>query len=183
MQLFQLKAYNVIIEPQALMINEFAAIRDANDGDDVLTLKELSFVWFYTDVRSDFQNILDDYDRKEEVKQSISLPEDWEPSDVVKEAIQFYREYSKTPSSGLYDASVAAAKFIEGKLKDPQVLLDELDSKKNNKYKLDTILKMVSQIPDVMVKLHKGREQVIKEMESKTGLKGGKKKAIFEDGI
>lgn len=182
MQLFQLKNYNVVFEPQVMMIQEFAAIRDKNKNDD-LTLLEISFIWFYADVRSDFQNVIDDDERIEEVKHSIGLPKSWEPSDEVLNAIEFYHSYSSTPSSGLYTASITAAKFIEGKLRKPQGLLDETDEKGSKLYKLDTILKMIKDIPDVMVKLHTGREQVIKELESKTGLKGGKKKSIFEDGI
>lgn len=182
MQLFQLKNYNVVFEPQVMMIKEFAAIRDANKDDD-LTLLEMSFIWFYADVRSDFQNVIEDEERVVEVKESIGLPSDWKMSKEVEDAIEFYESYSSTPSSGLYSASITAAKFIEGKLKKPQQLLDEEDAKGGKLYKLDTILKMIKDIPDVMVKLHSGREQVIKELESKTGLKGGKKKSIFEDGI
>lgn len=182
MQLFQLKNYNVVFEPQVMMIREFAAIRDKNKNDD-LTLLELSFIWFYADVRSDFQNVIDDEERIEEVKHSIGLPKTWKPSDEVLNAIDFYHSYSSTPSSGLYTASITAAKFIEGKLRKPQTLLDETDDKGSKLYKLDTILKMIKDIPDVMVKLHTGREQVIKELESKTGLKGGKKKSLFEDGV
>jgi hypothetical protein len=182
MQLFQFKNYNVVFEPQVMMIREFAAIRDKNK-DEELTLKEVSFIWFYTDVRSDFQNIIDDEERLIEVIQSIGLPKGWKPSKEILDAIELYKEYSVTPSSGLYNASITAAKFIENKMRNPQTLLDEVDGKGAKIYKLDTILKMIKDIPDVMTKLHTAREQVVKELESKTGLKGGKKKSIFEDGI
>lgn len=183
MQLFQLRHYKVIIEPQALMIKEFAAVRESNKGDEEMTLKELSYMWFTTDVRSSFQNIIDDKERGKEVKTSISLAKSWKPSKTLLAAMKFYSENSKTPSSGLYDATMISVKFIENKLRNPGKLLEEVDGKGAKVYKLDTLLRMIKDIPDVMVKLHKARQQVIKELESKTNLKGGKAKSIFEDGI
>lgn len=182
MQLFQLKNYNVIFEPLTMMINEFKAIKDKNN-DDNLTLKEMSFIWFFTDIRSDFQNVLDEDERIIEIAHSISLPKNWKPSKEVLNAIDFYREHTKTPSSGLYQASMIAAQYLEKKLKKPKELLDEKDGRGNPIYKLDNILNLISKIPDVMVKLHKAREQVITEIESQSQLKGGKSKAMFEDGI
>lgn len=183
MQLFQLRNYEVIFEPQTMMIDVFAAIRDSNKGDEELTYKEMSYIWFFADVRSDFQNVMNDDDRSEEIKLRISLPEEWKPSKEVLEAIKFYEKYSKTPSSGLYKASTTAAKFIEEKLGNPEKLLEEKNAKGEPVYKIDTVLNMIGKIPDVMEKLYKAREQVITELESKSGLKGGKEKSMFEDGI
>lgn len=182
-QLFQLKNYNVIFEPITMMINEFKAIKDKNKGDDNLTLKEMSYIWFFTDIRSDFQNILDDDIRSQEIKHSISLPLDWEPDRIVLDAIDYYKSNAKTPSSGLYEASMITANFLEKKLRHPETILAELNTKGDPVYKLDNLLSLIQKIPDVMIKLHKAREQVIKEIESESQLKGGKAKAMFEDGI
>lgn len=182
MQLFQLRNYNVIFEPVTMSITAFAKIRDKNK-DDNLTLKEMSFLWFFTDPRSDFQNIIDEEERKDEIKKAISLPEDWEPDKIVIDAIKFYREFAKTPSSGLYEASMTVAQFIERKLKKPEALLAEEDAKGNPLYKLDSLLRLTKDVPDVMIKLAAAKEQVIQELEAKAELKGGKTKALFEDGI
>lgn len=42
---------------------------------------------------------------------------------------------------------------------------------------------MLKDVPDVMEKLHKAKEQVIKEIENQSQLKGSKEKALYEDGI
>lgn len=182
MQLFQLRNYQVIFEPQTMMLKPFADIRNKNNDDD-LTLKELSFIWFFTDVRSEFQNILDDNARRDDIKKAISLPEKWKPDKAVKAGIDFYKSYSKTPSSGLYNASMHTAQFIEKKLMSPEKLLEEKDSRGNAIYKLDSLLSMIKGIPDAMQKLKTAREQVVKEMEEQSQLKGNKAKATFEDGI
>lgn len=183
MQIFQLQNYNVIFEPVAMMIDEFKAIREKNKGDDDLTLKEMSYVWFFTDIRSDFQNAIDEYERKEDVKHSISLPKDWEPSKEVLNAIDFYKEHNRTPSSGLYEASMITAQYVENKLKNPKALLEELDARGNPIYKLGDVTKLLKDVPDIMKRLHEARIQVIKEIDEQSQLKGGKSKAMFEDGI
>lgn len=182
MELFQLDNYQVMFAPQTMMITEFAAIRDKNNDND-LTLKEMSYIWFFADTRSDFKQILDTKEREEEIKHSIGLDPDWTPSTEVLNAIDYYQEYSKTPSSGLYEASVVTAQYIEKQLKKPEALLALEDKKGTPMYKLDTLIRIMKDVPDVMDKLHKAREQVLKELDSKSELKGGKSKALYEDGI
>lgn len=183
MQLFELENYQVIFLPQTMMIKEFSKVRDKYKDNNEMILKEMSYIWFFCDVRSDYKNILNEDERKEEIKSAIALPSDWEPDDITLNAIDYYVEYSKTPSSGLYDASMKAAHFIEKKLKDPESLLTEEDNKGGRIYKLDSIVSMLKNIPDVMSKLHKARETVIKELESKAETVGSKTPSIFEDGI
>lgn len=183
MQLFQLKNYNVIFEPVTMAITEFAAVRDSNKGNDNLVIKEMSYLWFFTDIRSDFQNVIDERERTEEIKSSIGLPGDWNPSKELLNAIDFYKEHSKTASSGLYDASMKAAQFIENKLRNPQSLLDEKDGKGNPVYKITDVANLLKSVPIIMKNLAEARIQVIKEIESKSKLKGGKEKSMFEDDI
>jgi len=164
-------------------IAEFAAVRDSNKGNDNLIIKEMSYLWFFADIRSDFQNVIDEVERTKEIKQSISLPVDWKPSSQLCAAISFYKEHSKTASSGLYEASMRAAEFIEKKLRNPADLLAELDQKGNNIYKITDITTLMKSVPQIMKNLAEARIQVIKEIESKSKLKGGKEKSMFEDDI
>ena len=46
---------------------------------------ELGFIYFFCDVRSDYQYIVDPEDRMREIKLGEGLPEDWEPDKLVKE--------------------------------------------------------------------------------------------------
>ena len=183
MQLFQLKNYNVIFEPIAMTISEFAAIRDNNPKDPNLIIKEMSYLWFFADIRSDFQNVIDETERTKEIKESISLPSKWKPSKEIVAAITYYREHSKTASSGLYESSMIAAQFIESKLRDPAALLSEMDAKGNNIYKITDITTLMKSVPQIMKNLAEARIQVIKEIESNSKLKGGKEKSMFEDDI
>ena len=182
MQLFEHKNYQVVIAPIAFTITAFAKLRDKlNDPDQ--TLKELSFMWFFCDVRSDFQAVVDEKERAYQIKLQIDLPDDWVISDELKECIKVYREHSKTASSGLYMASVAAADYIEKQLSNPSELLAKKDAKGNPVYRITDITRLLKDTPDIMKKLHEARQQVIKEEEAQSELKGNKAKAMFEDDI
>lgn len=181
MQLFQLVNYKVTFLPITMMIKEFSDIRDKNNDDD-LTLKEISYVWYFTDVKSDFQNILDEKERSEEIKKRIALPKNWKPSKEVLAAIKFYKEYSRTPSSGLYESSVISAQFLEKKLKEPEKILAEVDDKGKPMYKLKDISDLIKSAPTIMKNLHDAKLQVIKEEEMQSELKANRVKAVFEDG-
>lgn len=183
MQLFKLVNHAVVYEPVVMEITAFKNLAKKNKDNDRLTIQEMAFIFFYCDPRSHFMSVLDDNKRFQRVKDETGMPEEWEATTELKEAIKYYGENSKTPSSALYEASIAAVKFIEGKLKNPEALLSELDSRGNPIYKLDNLTKMLKDVPDIMKKLGDAREQLIKELESNSGLKGGKTKAIFEDGI
>lgn len=183
MQLFQLKNYNVIFEPVTMTIKEFKAVQTKNKKNDNLTIKEMSYLWFFADIRSDFQNVIDEKERTEEIVLSIGLPDKWKPCKILLKAIEFYKEHSKTASSGLYEASMVTAQFIETQLKNPEKILSQVDGKGNKIYKITDLATLLKSVPQIMKNLAEARIQVIKEIESKSKLKGGKEKSMFEDDI
>lgn len=183
MQLFKLINHAVVYEPVVMEIEAFKNLAKKNKKNDRITTQELSFIWFYCDPRSHFMSILDDNERFYRVKTETGMPEDWNNSPELEKAIEYYTNNSKTPSSALYESSMIAVKYLERQLKKPEVLLAKEDGKGNPVYKIDILTKILKEIPDIMKKLADAREQLIKELESNAGLKGGKQKAIFEDGI
>lgn len=183
MQLFKLVNHAVVYEPVAMELKVFRDLLKKNKGDDRLTTQEMAFIWFYCDPRSHFTSVLDDEERFKKIAHENGMPKGWKTSKELEAAIKYYSENSKTPSSALYEASITAVKFIEEQLKNPALLLDKKDAKGNPMYKLDNLMRILKDVPDVIKRISDAREQVIKELESNTGLKGGKTKAIFEDGI
>lgn len=183
MQLFKLINHAVVYEPVVMEIQAFKQIAQKNGEDDRLTTQEIAFIFFYCDPRSNFLSVLDDEERFYKIKKETGMPIDWNSTPELEAAIEYYKENSKTPSSALYEASIITLKYIEKMLRNPAELLAKTDAKGNPLYKLDNLMKMLKDAPDVMKRLADAREQIVKELESNTGLKGGKTKAIFEDGI
>ena len=124
MELFELKDNKVNIHPAAYTIGPFKPILKQAKTK---AIKEMAFIFFFTDYKSDFSDILDPKEKEQEVKKIVELPENWEPSPDVLKAIEFYKERQRTPSMHLLET---ALQFTE-KLKKyyDEVDLNERDDK------------------------------------------------------
>ena len=114
MKLFELDhTHNVVIAPEIRMIPEFGAIikRD-KDRDKKRALKELAFVYFYTDYKSDCSAFEEEVKFKEACILS-GVPSDFKMDEVIKKAIAFYDEKQITiPIKMLQAAKLSCNKLI-----------------------------------------------------------------------
>ena len=112
MKLFKYEGYKITVEPEALLLKPFKALwkRDRSLTKDK-AMMELGFIYFFCDVRSDYQYIVDPEDRMKEIKLGEGLPEDWEPDKLVKEAIDFYNSFKSSSILLLEDTRKAVNKF------------------------------------------------------------------------
>ena len=99
MNLFQFKrdSYEVTFSEETLVISVFKKIltRDKSKSKD-MAIKELSFIYFYSDITSPYQGIIDLNARKEEIIKDIELPKNWKIDSIIGDAIEFYKSRSKT---------------------------------------------------------------------------------------
>ena len=88
MKLFKYEGYKITISEEALLLRPFKAIwkRDKSQNKEK-ALMELGFIYFFCDIRSDYQYIVDEDARKESIKEGEGLPKNWEPDAAVKEAL------------------------------------------------------------------------------------------------
>lgn len=179
MKLFSLdKSYNVVWEPQTLLIKPFNAIfkRDKSVGKTKAN-KELAFVYFYCDIKSDY-NIHVDLEIKESaIKADLLLSKTWKKDKVILEAIEYYKNMSKSITANILEDSTYIARKLSSKMKEA-VNTEDLDIIDIGKL-LDGIKKM----PDVIKSLQDAEKAVLKEIEEGQGKLGSKQKAMFEDGL
>ena len=99
MNLFELKNWDLQIQPEAYALAPFKALisRDKTKNKAV-GIKELAYIFYMTDYKSDFINIIDEEERDEQVKKFVELPKEWKPDKKVLEAIEFYKQRSTTTS-------------------------------------------------------------------------------------
>ena len=71
-KLFKYEGYKVTISEEAILLKPFEAIwnRDKTKTKD-RALSELSFIYFFCDPRSDYQYLVEDTNRLEEIKKGI----------------------------------------------------------------------------------------------------------------
>jgi len=93
---FLLKDGVLTVDDNLWELEKFKKIlkRDKSRNKD-LALKEMLFIYYYTDIKSDYL-IIDIKFRKEEIIKDIGLPEDWKVDSIIQEAINFYEERSLT---------------------------------------------------------------------------------------
>jgi hypothetical protein len=153
--------------------------RDKTKTKNIATM-ELAFIYFFADPRSDYQYIVDEDDRIEEIKKGQGLSDDWKPDDVVKSAISFYESFMPTSAMLLEDTRVAVDK-LRKKLKD--IDLDEVDDKGRPIYTLNTITATIKQVPDLAKQLMEAEKAISEQIHDDGKSRGALEKTLLDDSL
>lgn len=179
MKLFKYEGYKITISEEALLLKPFKAIwkRDKSLNKEK-ALSELGFIYFFCDIRSDYQYIVDEEARMASIKEGEGMPEDWTPDSVVLEAMQFYSTFKSTSALLLEDTRYAVDKLRK--------LLREIDLTKTDDkgkpiYTLNTITATIKQVPSLVKDLDEAERSIAKEIAQSDKVRGAQSKSIYED--
>lgn len=186
MQLFELdKDWNLRVQDVAWGLLPFKKIlkRDKSRTKET-ALKEMLFIYYYSDIKSDYLTISNLKDRTTEIIKDIKLPEDWKIDTTIQEAIDFYEERSLTVISKLYKNTLKAVDDISEYLTMTDVLLRERDKNDKPVTDISKITSAVKQVKSLMQDLKAAEKEVIKEQQELEGRKkGSREMSIFEEGL
>lgn len=179
MKLFKYEGYKITISEEALLLKPFKAIwkRDKSQNKD-RALSELGFIYFFCDIRSDYQYIVDEELRLKEIKLGEGLPEDWEPDTLVKEAMVFYNTFKPISALLLEDTRYAVDK-LRKLLRD--IDLTQTDDKGKPIYTLNSITATIKQVPSLVRDLDEAEKSIAKEIAQNDKVRGTQTKSIYED--
>ncbi len=184
MKLFELKNYTLTISPEAFALKPFRALWDRDKSKTkIRAFAEMCYVFYMEDFRSDFSGIIDEEGRKEEVMKQIVLPKGWKEDRLVKNALNFYKEQnSKIYALKFHrDAQVAMDK-IRKFFRD--VDLEATDSNGKLIYDVAKLERILGNSASLLRNQNDLEEQVKRSLqEYKSNVRGGKEKAVFEDGV
>ena len=156
--------------------------RDKSRNKD-LALKEMLFIYYYTDIKSDYL-IIDIKLRTDEIIKDIQLPDNWKIDSIMEDAINFYEERSLTVIGKLYKNALLAANDISEYLTKTKELLEERDDRNKPVTTLTTIVGGISKIKVVMQDLKAAEKELIKEkVETEGRMKGQQAMGMFESGL
>ena len=156
--------------------------RDKSRNKD-LALKEMLFIYYYTDIKSDYL-IIDIKLRTNEIIKDIQLPDNWKIDSIMEDAINFYEERSLTVIGKLYKNALLAANDISEYLTKTKELLEERDDRGKPVTTLTTIVGGISKIKVVMQDLKAAEKELIKEkIETEGRMKGQQQMGMFESGL
>ena len=181
MNLFQLNAntFEVEFSPQALMIKEFSAIwKNDKSKDKYMATKELSYVFFMADVRSEYMHILDKEERHDQIVLDLDLPK-WKKPDYIDACVAKYIMLSETVSTKLLESTRGVVEKISHFLEviDP----NERDVRTNKPvFAINAITKAVSEVPKLVKALNDIEAEIIKEKALKAQ-SGNTSVGMFDD--
>lgn len=179
MKLFKYEGYNLTISEEAFLLKPFKDIwrRDKSRTKEN-ALKELGFIYFMEDPRSDYQTYIDRDERAKQVKLGEGIPESWVPDKLVKEAAEFYASFKSESALLLDDIRVAITKLREY-IK--TIDLNATDSNGKPIYTLNTFTSTISQIPKLITSLDEAERTIAKDIIQSDKVRGSAEKSMYED--
>lgn len=141
--------------------------------------RQISYLWFMCDPRSNYMYLTSDADRAVEVKKQEGFPSGWEPDDTLKEAMAIYRSQTITTAALLLESmrkgAVKLQKFIEE--------LDLFATDKNDRpiYQVSMITSTLKQIPELSRAMAEAEKALIKDFATEDVARGTATKAVGED--
>ena len=179
MKLFKYEGYKITISEEALLLKPFKKIwdRDKSKNKDK-AMEELGFIYFFCDPRSDYQYIVDEDLRMEEIKKGEGMPDKWKPDGIVDEAIFFYNSF-KTSSALLLEDTRYAVDKLRKMIKEIDLTLTDDHGKPI--YTLNSITSTIKQIPGLVKDLDEAERTIAKEIMQNDKVRGAQEKAMYED--
>ena len=174
MNLFKYENDILTIDPMAYSLVPFKVIWDRDKTKSKKNaFAEMSYVFFMTDYKSDFSDILDDDDRSVEVIKVLDLKKGWKPDLKISDAIEFYKQRK----DGIAMRMLGSAKILASKIEKycRTVDLNEKNEKGAYVHNVKQINEVLQQFGRTIDSLNKLEDQVKKEVaENKTmiGSKG-----------
>jgi hypothetical protein len=184
MKLFKLERWQLTASEEAWGLLPFKAILDRDDDPDKQqAMKEMLFIYYFADVKSDYMH-MDEEDRVGEIKNDVGLAEDWEVDETIKVAIDFYKDRSQSIIEQLYTKSLKAASDIGDYLANTKELLYERDNNGRPVNDISKITNAVQKVPKLMADLKSAYKEVVKEQEdNENKTKGSRTFNTFEEGF
>lgn len=179
MNLFEIVNYQVTFSPQALVLAPFKEVWDNDPSEDKYqAVKELSYIYYMCDDRSDYMYILDPDERRDTVIDVLQM-ENWIEGSYIQKAMDFYKRYSETTSTKLLRSTRGVIQKISGFLDvvDP----NERDLRTNKPvFDINKITAAVEKVPKLVKALNEIEKEVIAEKELKAQT-GNRDMGLFED--
>lgn len=170
---FDKKNFDVNVTEEALLLAPFNVIfKKDKTKDKSVALKEIAFVWFFADITSPYQSILDETVRAEEIIKDTEMPLKWTKSKEVDNAIIFYKERSKTAIHSLYEAAMIAASSVDEVFRNSKELIAD---SRDKIAAAEKVIGALEKLPKAMQKLEEVEKILLRKINDTDGKKSGSK--------
>ena len=172
MKLIEFDGLEFKVADEAFLIRQIRQLFEADKSKKKETFwKQMSYLWFMCDPRSTYMYIVDDKERAKEIKIQEGLGEDWEPSDILTEAMNVYRKHTITTS----------ALLLEGMRKGIDKLSTFLGETNISDKTVASMTSALKQIPELAKALAEAEKSLAKDFATDDKARGAAGKAVGED--
>lgn len=183
MKLLEWVDWNIKVAPEALLVRPIRKLYNADRTRTKETfMKQMSYLFFMVDPRSTYAYIVDDNERARQIIQQEGLPEDFKPSDDLKEAMDIYAKHTVTSSSRLLQSTRVAVDALAEELENTDSLLKERTDKGARVTKQNDIITTLDRVLSLIPRLQELERKVNDELKETTRARGAET-SMFEDGI
>lgn len=178
------KTWEVEIAAELTYIVPFSTIisRDTSPTKDIAK-KEIAYIWFMTDVKSDYMAYKDLSVRSDKIIIDMDFPRKWKLTPELQKAID-YCNSRKTVNELLFEGACIAALDVNDYLRSTKDLLNERTDKGAAVTSVTAITGALTKVPQIMRDLNAANQELIKEQKITEGRKKGEKELnTFEDGM
>lgn len=182
MNLLQYKDYNVTISDEAWLVPSIRSLFESDKSKNKSTFfEQMTFIYFYADVRSDYNYIVDEDERVSSIINDNGLSKSFKVTDALRKAIDDYERLSTTASTALLRDAMASAvqlrKFLTG------VDYNERDDKGRYAINPASVTSALKSVPIIAKQLKDAEKTVNQELAESGRARGGNEhKKLFEDG-
>ena len=182
MNLLQYKDYKITISDDAWLIPSIRALFEADKtkGKDTF-LNQMTFLYFFADVRSSYNYIEDEDERMALIISDEGLPVNFKITPGLNKAIDDYIRLTTTPSSALLKDAMLSAMQLRKFL--TNVDYNERDDKGRYAINPASVTSALKSVPIIAKQIKEAEKTVNQELiESGRARGGNEHKKLFEDG-
>lgn len=182
MRLVKQENFEIKIEDELLLLKPFRKLYNADKSKNKDKFIELiSIIYFLIDPRSDYQYILNERERLDEICTSNGYKAKVFTKDEL-ECVELYRKLTTTSGLELLNSTKIAVDKVQEFLKN--VDLYALDDKGKPIYTINTITAAIEKVPKLAIALADAEKALAKELEEAGRARGNAgTKSLMDDGI
>ena len=172
MKLIEFDGVEFKVADEAFLVRQIRQLFEADKSKKKESFwQQISYLWFMCDPRSTYMYLVDEQKRAAEIKKQEGLGEDWEPSELLKEAMNVYRSHTITTSAIL----------LEGMRKGIDKLSAFLGETSFSEKTVASMTSALKQIPELAKALVEAEHALAKDFATDETARGTAVKAIGED--
>lgn len=179
MNLIKYENYAITVSDDAYLVKSIRKLFNADKSKNKEKFfDQMTFIYFSSDVRSDYNYIIDDDERYEKIIEGEGLV-GFKLTDDVKAAMDDYKRLTTTASAQLLLDTKIAIDKVRQFLRDVDLTLT--DDKGKPVYTINSVTSAIKVIPELAKNLKDVEKIVNKEIEDSGRVRGGNEKKLFED--